>query len=109
MADHTPGPWTVESLYDGSRTVAIVRPLFTRDAFSGRLHAPYVNAAQDWVGDADGDRLFANARLIAAAPDLLAALRDLCDAIPDETVGDDPPLGVWIQHGRDAIAKAEGR
>ena len=38
-------------------------------------------------------------------PGLLDALRDLCDAIPDETVANDPPLGGWIARARDAIAK----
>lgn len=40
--------------------------------------------------------------------ELLAALRDLCDAIPDATVAADPPLGHWVNSARAAIAKAEG-
>ena len=39
---------------------------------------------------------------------LLTALRDLCDAIPDETIAEDPPLGCWVDAARAAIAKANG-
>ena len=47
--------------------------------------------------------------LQASAPNLLSALRDLCDAIPDETVAADPPLGVWVDRARAVIARAEAR
>ena len=40
---------------------------------------------------------------------LLTTLRDLCDAIPDETIAKDPPLGCWVDAARAAIAKAEGK
>jgi hypothetical protein len=44
----------------------------------------------------------ANARLIAAAPDLLASLKEL---MPLWSSGIDEP---WVQRARAAIAKAEG-
>jgi hypothetical protein len=40
---------------------------------------------------------------------LLEALRDLCDAIPMETLKADPPLEAWWQIAQAAIAKAEGK
>ena len=37
---------------------------------------------------------------------LRAALQDLCDAIPDETVEQDPPLGAWLKIARDALRES---
>jgi hypothetical protein len=73
---HTPGPWRVVEEYDGSRTIAILRDFrkYTRVG----LH---VTADHDWVGDASTDRLLANARLVAAAPDLLVALTRALETI----------------------------
>jgi hypothetical protein len=52
------------------------------------------------IPDADGDHINANAALIAAAPDLLAALQKI-DANAAESVE-------WIRRvAREAIAKAE--
>jgi len=48
-------------------------------------------------------------QLRAEKADLLTALRDLVDAIPQETLAADPPLGVWWGQAHAAIAKAEGR
>ena len=44
----------------------------------------------------------ANGRLIAAAPELLAALRDLLSAIGGEESSD-----IWCQTARDVIARAD--
>lgn len=46
----------------------------------------------------------ANARLIAAAPDLLAVLSDFIRARGDELETSDP---VWVMRARAALAKAE--
>ena len=46
----------------------------------------------------------ANARLIAAAPELLEVLKAFPGFIDDATIGDD-----WIERAWAAIAKAEGR
>lgn len=95
MSKHTPGPWRVypvmwpddEVTFDSFRILGAdnVSPAIV---FGGVEEAPY------------------NARLIAAAPELLEALRDLVDAVgtnPDE----------WLKqpmaYARRAIAKAEGK
>jgi hypothetical protein len=52
----------------------------------------------------DGD-IVANARLIAAAPDLLAALEDMLNLTLDE---DDIAVSSRIAKARAAIAKAKG-
>jgi len=65
----------------------------------------------------DSQEQDANARLIAAAPDMLAALRSAADFIKDRDGGDpstetgwksDEYLAEWLRINA-AIAKAEGR
>ena len=80
MSKHTPGPWKAS----GVGTVSHA----TRGFWIARL----------WVGFRTKERE-ANARLIAAAPDMLAALEDLTVAAPNDPC--------W-QRARAAIAKAKG-
>ena len=92
MSKHTPGPWTI-----------------TRDEEN------YVHISGNWVNFARvvvrfrGDKQdyktgLANARLIAAAPDMLAALKDARDALFDRA-----PITVGLEAQINAaIAKAEG-
>jgi len=84
---HTPGPWTVdprdyEYVTAGDFCVAAV-----------------------WMRDVEDrtakDERDANARLIAAAPDLLEALQRLSD-FADEW----HPLNNHVKHAREVIAKA---
>jgi hypothetical protein len=83
MSNHTPGPW---------------RELYTRvDDASG-----YQIAHLDLHGKSEGER-DANRRLIAAAPDLLKALRAL--VLADQEQGLDDTL---FDAARAAIAKATG-
>jgi hypothetical protein len=77
---HTPGPWRVEAT-----------------AYRNQPHV--VNEHGAFVADTDAH----NARLIAAAPELLAALQD-CVAVPNKNRPDE----VW-QRARAAIAKATGQ
>jgi len=74
MSKHTPGPWRISYDHEGLPIVVAVaggavpiRTPFREDAFSAdpRTRADFDTATVD-----------ANARLIAAAPDLLAALED---------------------------------
>ena len=84
---HTPGPWQVKSddiSVVGRRNVG---------AFDVVAHvAPRQNT-------------HANARLIAAAPDLLAALKSLMEYMSP----DDYAWASRVQDAYTAIAKAEGR
>lgn len=70
-AQHTPGPWTYRLSIDGR--------------ICGDVRGPAGRFVADIGAHEESD---ANARLIASAPDLLAALRDaldllVCDALAD--------------------------
>lgn len=92
MAKHTPGPWiTKESTEHWGRVDVTVCAAFTAN-----------DVATAWQGTTAVNR--ANARLIAAAPDLLEALNDFPFSI-DWT---DDQLWAWSEKARSAIAKATG-
>jgi hypothetical protein len=97
MSKHTPGPW---------KTVARNYPIADTGDYDGCWEVltgdPKKPIVQIW-GDSDEDE--ANARLIAAAPDLLEALRRLLDS---GDVRDAAEKGA-LAAARAAIAKAEGQ
>ena len=93
MSKHTPGPWAIES---GGDIIQDAEPCF-----------PLVAHCFDTPGFADGEAE-ANARLMAAAPDLLAALRQLtrfCVRPGDDR--HDYGYDEGMRQARAAIAKAE--
>ena len=115
MSKHTPGPWFTGVSY----------------GFPGRVHAKLeaIGHVRRFVAVADvllsqsermGDREVlddernANARLIAAAPDLLEALRNALTQVADATSGypererHETPAAT-IARAEAAIAKAEGK
>ena len=120
-AKHTPGPWrivdaTVEE--DGS--------IFPRHIVGGsrELVVMYANESRnedgtlvsDEMAEAVGDvrSKTANLHLIAAAPELLAALRDLTPILEAaESNASGNPEWLWVSKrinaARAAIAKAEAR
>lgn len=94
---HTPGPWDFH-IADNARTV----------------HAAIENADGDRVADVyerpkgTPQRMAANASLIAAAPDLLAALRPLVSVVNGARVHKLKKEG-YLNDARAAIAKATGQ
>lgn len=108
MAQHTLGPWEVQSgedacFHQGNRFA------ITKSGTDGR--EPWqVTIAEIWPATAGADE--ADARLIASAPELLEALHEL-EALFDYQ-GDARPY-TWqerlpmLERARAAIAKAEGR
>lgn len=118
---HTPGPWVLEirkGMGEAS-SEATVAEIGTSGEYRGGI--AYAQSAEhiDGIGR---DELIANAHLIAAAPELLEALKWF--VANDETnEGDDPLIehgnrswnelnAYWIEGKRAAvaaIAKAEGR
>jgi hypothetical protein len=104
MSPHTPGPWEVvrHEHADGELWLSV------------NQHAD-ANGMKEWIAEikylcTDPERQKANARLIAAAPELLAACKALIDAI-DATAS--PVLSASnlepgrVSLARTAIAKAE--
>lgn len=81
---YTPGPWKLAA----GRLIETTSGGFT----IGR---------EGWAGSPV--ELDANARLVAAAPELLESLRRCADRLGDMDCGDE------LEAARDAIAKAEGR
>lgn len=92
MTQHTPGPWVVNpSQLDQIATAAAKQEI----AWATGLN--------------DQHETIANARLIAAAPDLLDVLK-LCDGNIDSLLASNHPLvfGEWLAVVRAAISKATG-
>lgn len=103
---HTPGPWGVQ----------LLDPTNPAGWWEVTPEIAMVNATENRAKQGES-----NARLMAAAPDLLAALKELADFgeaymkyhtekfYPGDHLP--PPTGLWpfIRAARSAIAKAEGR
>ena len=96
-AKHTQGPWTVETILD-------------QDGDGGSCIARYGRSREEYIlmnpTPADDDEIAANARLIAAAPLLLAALKAASENIDDSWMSLEA-YGNLIDQIDAAIAKAE--
>jgi hypothetical protein len=97
---HTPGPWAVLRRVDAIVDNLIVRsdgvPRIGEEGFRDRV------AEATWL-DSD-EETEANARLIAAAPDLLAAAEAALEILDEDGIGNGP-TGAMLAA---AIAKARG-
>lgn len=91
-ATHTPGPW---EYLDGSILCESVNAY-------GNFHIAQVDRGDEKMTDED----YANARLIAAAPDLYAALLAVSHRWDADDERDAPELGEMI---RSALRRAEGK
>ena len=97
---HTPGPWFISS--PGSADKLYVGPVVIQSHRTAFTNA----STPDALGHIDNDTLYANARLIAAAPDLLEALQYLlpiAEKNVETSFGQDA-----IRIASAAIAKATG-
>lgn len=90
---HTPGPWTIHGDLTNPRNAYTIRDLSGDTLAAVRLECVHSKIAD------------ANARLIAAAPDLLAVLESVLWRWDRDDERDNPELGAEI---RAAIAKAKG-
>lgn len=95
-AEHTPGPWFVGAQNDGLYIIDGQPSPAPYDGPIPREHGPNVVARPNFALAG----YEANAKLIAAAPEMLAALKFYAEYFDDEALGD---------AARGAIAKAEGR
>ena len=95
MSKHTPGPWEVGA------------------CLSNSTHRFYVDVAHTSKMPEHGmiadNLLEANARLIAAAPDLLEAAKNLRALLSQRNKALPEDIKYWMSVSADAIAKAEGR
>lgn len=111
---HTPGPWSVSNKYGSKGAVAhasgfIAFPTMPREASEDRIDG------ESWLDmrtrtqpdrDAIDSEKEANARLIAAAPDMLQALKQMLDAFHHDPLGCGQDAAV--EAALDAVAKAQG-
>ena len=98
---HTPGPWDVQDVFEGR--IPIDAPQKST-GYDGATEICLVSAEDD-------ERQGANARLIAAAPDMLAALEKCVSLLNRIQESEDGPLPMpWpeIQEAEAAISKARG-
>lgn len=105
-ATYTPGPWKLESELPATPNIDIV-PRNPRDDVWGPWIATVHGRINGVVGFVSQDEAEANARLIAAAPELLAALKGIVRG-PCPIVTHHRPDCEWCAAMR-VIAKAEGR
>ncbi|WP_322883246.1 hypothetical protein U8C37_09620 [Sinorhizobium medicae] len=113
MSKHTPGPWTAEPPSEQTPHI------WVNAATNSGVAKIEVCDYDDGKGERLTDEDFANARLIAAAPDLLAALKSAAAAIGDwsrptgangmTSASLGHPLMVAQRAMYDVIAKAEDR
>lgn len=101
---HTPGPWLIREF----PTRGGARPqLWVMDATPDRDGKVMANAICSVTGTNPAEQ--ANARLIAAAPEMLAACRGLLDALESMGALDHPDLRSDVAATRDAVARATGQ
>lgn len=109
MSKHTPGPWKVQSLGNDDIVIDVDAGRFG----IARLYAPTeFDSLRDPKDHAlcPAPEMLANARLIAAAPDLLEALRELyhCWDEPAEFVERELDAAMDKAHAALAAATGEG-
>lgn len=124
MSGHTPGPWSFHSL-SNAKPMLVVEPtgggepwafasryIGSGETIVGEVGWRDINTAGGWPHVTEWDEFEANARLIAAAPDLLEALEGLLEACEREanSKGGDfgPVIGPAAYAAEAAIARAKG-
>ncbi len=100
---HTPGPWTFDANELGGSY-----PIYPPDSYL----TPWIAEAKGpHVGPNNLDEVLANARLIAAAPELLEALQGLTEIIGLTAIKHESQRDILqksFEIARTAIAKATG-
>lgn len=109
-SNHTPGPWRYISRNLDDKAPWCSRIPFAIERALGTAVAPVADiVANPLVEVCDQPHAEANARLIAAAPDLLAALEALRSHVSFDARTDSQTKLDAMRAADEAIAKAEGR
>lgn len=111
MSVHTKGPWSVEEDEDEGRIIIVMDTRIDSPGYYTAIHEVVV--ADCIEPDEKGyDEALANANVMAAAPELYEALKELhalvlgeCPSLLDEDSGGDARLCMEIE---DALKKARG-
>jgi len=96
-ATHTAGPWIIED------TNSAKQSLIVKSVHVGS------NGSTVCIGQIAGPDRILNARLIAAAPELLEALKRLTIDCKIARLDKQAGFDCWISMADEAISKAEGR
>ena len=100
MSAHTPGPWTM----DGYNMSSVIRCTVPR----GHPDAKHTCGDYEAIADCKGNDWKANARLIASAPDLFAALESIARIDISEVGAWEKVAGRMQATALEAIEKATG-
>ena len=115
---HTPGPWTWGEDHPQNACATVYGVAEWGQYEIAQLYSAPTDVAKQDANGVWGDHpeRRANARLIAAAPELLEALRGMVSGYEEYDMPDGKPVlrplekqSSWIQRALAAIAKAEGR
>ena len=103
---HTPGPWTLETVPTSCGVCHKVGPFPGKHEEDKPRHACLYSDYPALGSNPRDQELFANARLIASAPELLALLQEVFsigDRLVDDVYGHE-----FVQNAKAAITKATG-
>lgn len=99
-ANHTPGPWAFKTAGNGDCGISASRTGYFAEAFADIRYA----------GEDARAEALANARLIAAAPDILEAAKAIFEPLDAwDGMSECPITTAHIDVLRTAISKAEGK
>ena len=119
---HTQGPWGIHRSYANAQTLTVTDYYggsweFTH-TYIGQgdkiiAEVQHQSKASGWPHVHNVDEMWANARLIAAAPEMLEVVKWVAECLPEIIRTHCPlgvPLSVSLAHdmARDAVKKAEG-
>lgn len=102
---HTPGPWVIETVPTSVGICHKIGPFPPRRPDDVTPRSACLYADYPSVHNPADNELYANARLIAAAPDLLEALQNIIESVDK---GHAVILCPLAAAARSAIAKAKG-
>lgn len=108
MTQHTPGPWYTDTNFDGRHQHLPIMTVHESFKDGEWPYHPKLAAVYHGRGHAPREIAESNARLIAAAPELLAALEYWTPLIKGQE-GRSDETDVEIDKARAAITKARGQ